>query len=92
VSYRAKLAPYGYAAGLEGVVTSWACDEQAHDADWRERFRTALGGSAIAAVVGAGAAGALGGFVKRPILGALVGAAAGWTIHAVVTAPFTLDS
>jgi hypothetical protein len=42
---------------------------------------------ATAAVIGAGAAGLLGGLLKRPLLGTFIGAATGWAAHAIWTAP-----
>lgn len=73
--------------GLGGPLTEWACDSSAHADDWRVRMGSVMSTGATAAVIGAGAAGLLGGLLKRPLLGAFIGAATGWAAHAIWTAP-----
>lgn len=87
-----RVAPrrrYAYKAswGMMGPLTEWACDSAAHAEDWHSRMGSVLNTGATAAVLGAGAAGLLGGLLKRPLLGTFLGAATGWAAHAIWTAP-----
>jgi uncharacterized membrane protein len=68
-------------------LTEWACDSAANAEDWRVRMGSVLNTGAAAAVLGAGAAGLIGGLLKRPLLGTFIGAATGWAAHAIWTAP-----
>ena len=83
----AYLASKGLMGGMEGALTSWACDSDAQAADWRNQMGTVMSSGATAAAIGAGAAGLIGGLLKRPILGTFIGAATGWAAHAIWTAP-----
>jgi hypothetical protein len=69
------------------VLTDWACESHAFAASWRTRLDDALVAGAIAAAVGGASAGVIGAVLKRPALGALIGATMGWAAHAVWTAP-----
>lgn len=73
--------------GLGDALTDWACSNQEFVQDWRNRVNSSLSVGAQAAVAGAAIAGLIGGLVKRPLLGAAVGAAIGWGTHAIWTAP-----
>lgn len=80
-----RVQPFSGALG--DVLTEFACDQAAYAQSWRARLNDGLDTGAQAALVGAATAGLLGGLLKRPLLGAAVGAVAGWGAHAIWTAP-----
>lgn len=73
--------------GMGDTLTDWACESTAFSASWRLRLNEALDSAATAAMIGGTAAGLLGALVGRPVLGAGVGAIAGWAANAIWTAP-----
>lgn len=86
---RARPSPCGNLppCGMGDVLTDWACDGSTLAASWRSKLDDTLVAGAVAAAAGAATAGVLGALLKRPVLAAVVGAAAGWAAHAVWTAP-----
>jgi hypothetical protein len=74
-------------SGLGDVLTDWACDSHEFATAWKRRVNDGLDTGAQAVVLGAGIAGLLGGLLKRPLLGAAIGAATGWATYAIWTAP-----
>lgn len=79
-----RISPSG---ALGDTLTDWACESATFAESWRGRVDDALDTATTAAVLGAGAAGLLGALVKRPLLGAALGAITGWTAAAIWTAP-----
>jgi predicted lipid-binding transport protein (Tim44 family) len=75
--------------GVGDALTDWACDQAAQNESWRARVDEGLGAGAQAALIGGLAAGLLGGILKRPAVGAVVGGMIGWGAHAIWTAPLT---
>lgn len=73
--------------GVGDTLTDWACESQSFAQSWAQRVNDSLNTGTQAAALGAGIAGLLGAVVKRPLLGAAVGAAVGWGTHAIWTAP-----
>jgi len=73
--------------GMGDILTDWACESHTFARAWRTRLDDALVAGAVAAVAGGATAGLLGAILKRPLLGAAVGAATAWAAHAVWTAP-----
>jgi uncharacterized membrane protein len=69
------------------TLTDFACDSATFAQSWRVRVDDALNTATVAAVIGATAAGLLGALIKRPLLGAGVGALTGWAAAAIWTAP-----
>lgn len=78
--------------GLGDILTDMACSETQLARSWRERNNATLSAGTQAVIVSAAAAGLLGAMVKKPALGALVGAAIGWAGYAVWTAPYQISS
>jgi hypothetical protein len=73
--------------GLGDALTDWACDNAQYTQSWRERVNSGLDSGAQAAVAGAAIAALVGGLLKRPFIGAVVGAGIGYGTHAIWTAP-----
>jgi hypothetical protein len=87
-AYKASMMGLGDSGdGLGDTLTDWACSSADFAQSWRERVNDALDTATTAAVIGAAAAGALGGLLGRPLLGAGVGAVTGWAAAAIWTAP-----
>lgn len=89
--YLAKPAgsnrPPSGTAGMGQLLTDWACDSTVYARAWRGRMNEGLDAGAQAALIGGILAGVVGAATKSMAVGALAGAAAGWTAHAVWTAP-----
>jgi len=88
------IVRYGYdpyrgmlGCGMGDVVTDYLCAQTEASKSWRDRLSDGLSAGAQAAMLGAAAAGLLGGIIKRPLLGAAAGAALGFAAHVVWTAP-----
>lgn len=69
------------------ILTDFACQQSEFAESWRQRVNTAIDSGTQAAIMGAVVAGVIGGIVKRPLLGAVVGAALGWGAASIWTAP-----
>lgn len=65
-----------------GAVTEYLCSETQVARQWRERSRSILRDSVAVSAGAAVAAGVLGALVKRPLVGALMGGAIGYFLHA----------
>jgi hypothetical protein len=79
---------YGSLHGLgDSTLTDYACNTAVAVQDWKTRLDDALSSGGQAALIGGGVAGLIGALIGRPIIGAAIGAAAGWGAHAVWTAP-----
>jgi hypothetical protein len=70
-----------------GPLTEAACSETEFAQAWRERLNAGLNTAAVAAVIGGAAAGVIGAITGRMVVGAIFGAAIGYTANAVWTAP-----
>jgi len=89
----AGLQMFSTARGLHGLgqtLTDFACSGSALNASWTTRTRDALNAAAQAAVAGGLVAGIVGAISKKPALGAAAGAALGYGMFKVWTAPYVL--
>jgi hypothetical protein len=76
--------------GLGDALTDWACSSHEFVSTWQRRVNEAVDTGTQAAVLAAAAAGAVGSLLDNPLLGAVAGAAVGWSAHAIWTAPHRL--
>jgi len=65
-----------------GAVTEYLCSDTQVARLWRDRSKSMLRDSTAVSVGAAVAAGVLGGLVKRPLLGAVMGGTIGFFLHA----------
>lgn len=77
--------------GMGSVLTDLACDNHTFVQVWRERVNTSIAVGTEAAVLGGVAAGLIGGVLRRPLMGAIIGAVVGWGAHHIWTAPHQIS-
>lgn len=79
---------YALAGSLGSTLTDLMCSETAIAGSWRERISSGLNAGAQASILAGISAGFLGALMGRPVLGAIAGAAIGWSGHAIWTSTF----
>jgi hypothetical protein len=87
---RASRRPPAGTSGLGQILTDFACSGSALNTSWTTRTRDTLSAAGQAAVAGGLVAGVVGALSKKPLIGAVAGAALAFGAFRVWTAPYAV--